>query len=728
MASCGASNVSYVYATACRRPEGATNKDVEAARKSCSQRLAAEVDAVRQDRPAGELFWVLALGETAFKATTGKSGASDAWRGSPLVGELAATKVIATWDPYQIATPKGRRYAAVWVGHLDRYVKLATGQLPPFEWPEIVVDGGAVLEASLRAILDGARAGGTVSVDLETRGLGLDSAISCIGLASDRGACCIQLPPSVPNDLLVREILSCGVMLGQNLAAFDRRVLARAGYALTDKWEDTLIAASILDPQLDKNLGFLVNAEFHAEAHKAAFKTDRETGIQQGTWDSTDPEVERERREYCLKDAYTTLLLWHVQKRRLKEYGQHLYEDLKRLTLIALRMREQGCEWDFEAAAELDARYSEKLNKALEQIQKAGRLFGIPDLNPGSPKQLRELFYGKMKLAPEIWSDAGEPSTSEDALTGFLKSDNPAAVEMAKKVSEYREAQKALGTYVRGMAPDEGQTRIYGEWRAHTAISGRWSCTGRPLQTLSGEMRRLIKASPGKLMCEADLAAAELRTVALYANDPTMLQIFADGEDLYSIISRQIFNDLTIKKGHKLRQLGKMVCLASNYAASAETVWRQVVKDPTVQKEFPNLTVRQVEAVQKGYFKVCARIPLWWREEAEESSARGYYLCPYSGRRIHFYGPVDLNLMANMPNQSTVAKWMNDALLKVDAELQEGDTILTCVHDAITIESFDVERIQKLLHKHMEGVLRYKDREVAMPVESKIGKTLAEVK
>jgi hypothetical protein len=109
-------------------------------------------------------------------------------------------------------------------------------------------------------------------------------------------------------------------MVGQNISAFDRPVLQHHGYELTPRYEDSLLAASILDPQLPKNLGALVSAEVHAEAHKAAFKADKETGVMSGMWDSTDPAVERERRIYCLRDSYVTLLVWQRQKQRLREY------------------------------------------------------------------------------------------------------------------------------------------------------------------------------------------------------------------------------------------------------------------------------------------------------------------------------------------------------------------------------------------------------------------------
>ena len=409
--------------------------------------------------------------------------------------------------------------------------------------------------------------------------------------------------------------------------------------------------------------------------------------------------------------------------------GWNHYQTLKRLTAIMLRLRESGCEWDFEAAAELDVKYSAMLEESLKQLQKGAAAFGLAEFNPGSGKQLRDLFFGKMRMTPIKWSEkTGEPTIDEDVLTEWLKSDNPAAVEFSRKILAYRSAQKALGTYIRGMAPEGQQTRIYGEWRAHTTPTGRFSCTGRPLQTLGSEMRRLIRCSRGKQMVEADLSTAEVRTIALFANEKRMLQIFADGEDIYTILVRDMFGDPKIVKKDKRRALGKFTILASNYGTAAETAWTVLMRNEEIQKNYPNLTVRDVQAVQNKYFQLCPRIKEWWKEEAEESSARGYYLEPISDRRLYFYGPVDRSLMANFPNQAAVAWWMNRALLAIDPELQEGDTILTCVHDAITIESFEVERVQKLLHKHMEGVLRYKDREVAMPVESKIGATLDAVK
>lgn len=314
---------SYVYAISCRPPKGTSKKDIQLARECCLPGLQADVGA----KPSGESDgpsqrkWVLSCGDEAFRSTTGKLGSNEPWIGSPVDGQWPGIRVIPTWSPGFVLKADGSRFAPTFATHVWRAAYLSDGRLGDFEWPEDVVDEGPKLYDCLVQIAAHAESGGEVSVDLETRGLGHGADISCVGFASDAGACCVQLPASSAEvDSLVRRILRSGIMVGQNISAFDRQVLAHHRYEITPAYHDTLLAAAVLDPQLPKNLTALVSSEFHAEAHKASFKSDKETGVLQGMWDSTDPKIERDRRIYCLRDAYTTLLVWQRQKQRLKEY------------------------------------------------------------------------------------------------------------------------------------------------------------------------------------------------------------------------------------------------------------------------------------------------------------------------------------------------------------------------------------------------------------------------
>lgn len=242
-------------------------------------------------------------------------------------------------------------------------------------------------------------------------------------------------------------------------------------------------------------------------------------------------------------------------------------------------------------------------------------------------------------------------------------------------------------------------------------------------------------------MCEADLPSAEVRTVMLFIGDDEMIALLNDGGDLYSTCATEMFGRPVSKtQNPKLRQLGKLIILASNYGAAPDTVWRQVIKqemkdddgkEKRVMEVFPQLNVRQVDVLQRGYFRKVPKLPVWQRQEAEDSGKRGYYYCPFSGRRVRFFGAPNLNLATNLPNQGTVAWYMDRALKAVWADLKPTDTLLTYVHDSLCVESLpeDIKATQAMLHKHMEGELEYRGRRILMaPVESKIGLTLAEVK
>jgi DNA polymerase I-like protein with 3'-5' exonuclease and polymerase domains len=405
--------------------------------------------------------------------------------------------------------------------------------------------------------------------------------------------------------------------------------------------------------------------------------------------------------------------------------GQTLYAELKAVDAIAQVMRRTGCAWDFAAAKRLEGEYSEKLEKAAAQLTRVADGFGVKGFNPGSHKQVAELYQKTFKVEPVKYgkpnkAGVASPSYDEEALTLYFASDNPACSEFSRKLVEWRGYEKMLGTYIRGMAPEPGQVRVYGEWKAHGTVSGRWSCTGVPLQTLGATQRQLIKASPGKYIVEADLAQAELRSITLYSGEESLLQTFASGGDAYSVIGQRMFKSPEIKKGHKLRDLSKETSLASNYGAGPDTAFAQIWASEKIREKFEHLSVREVVAMQNKYFSAFPRLKAWGYEEEEACRKRGFYLDPFSGRRIKFFGPPNPNLARNFPNQACIAWWMNRATLRVWAELKPCDTLLTVVHDALAVETPEPNRVQELLHRHMGGTLTYQGRSIEMPVESKI--------
>lgn len=249
-------------------------------------------------------------------------------------------------------------------------------------------------------------------------------------------------------------------------------------------------------------------------------------------------------------------------------------------------------------------------------------------------------------------------------------------------------------------------------------------------QTLSATTRELFIADEGNVFVECDLASAEGKTVALLSQSDKLLTIFREGRDVYCEIGTEMFGT-PVKKGDKLRQLAKTSFLSLNYWAQVDTAFDMFWASEDVRKHYPNLTVRDVEVIRNTYMKVLPEIFQWGKDEQKACQKRGYYLCPWNGRRVPFFGPAELSMAANFPNQAGVAQWVCDALRKIYPRLREfGARMRTQVHDSLTVEvpEAKAESCAQFLKTSMEGTLLLHGRSVQMTAEYKIGKTLKDVK
>jgi DNA polymerase I-like protein with 3'-5' exonuclease and polymerase domains len=250
------------------------------------------------------------------------------------------------------------------------------------------------------------------------------------------------------------------------------------------------------------------------------------------------------------------------------------------------------------------------------------------------------------------------------------------------------------------------------------------------LQTLSTTTRELFIAAPDNVFVECDLAAAEGRTVALLSRSEKLLKIFDSGGDVYCTVGSEMFGTPVVK-GDKLRQLAKTSFLSLNYGAQPDTAFDMFWAEEDIRKHFPGLTVRDVEAIRNKYMKVLPEVFAWGVQEKKDSQARGYYLCPWNGRRMPFYGPAELSFAANFPNQTGVAWWICNTLRKVMPQLPKFEAELrTQVHDSLTVECPKevAQDVALMLQSAMEGTLSLHGRSVQMKAEFKIGRTLKDVK
>ena len=137
-------------------------------------------------------------------------------------------------------------------------------------------------------------------------------------------------------------------------------------------------------------------------------------------------------------------------------------------------------------------------------------------LNPRSPKQLIDFFYGTMKL-PEQWtSKKGERKLSTDRDTLEKLEVYFHAMPIIAVILAIRETAKQLEVFETEIDADGRFRTSYNiggteTWRFSSSASSEG--TGRNIQNIEPILRKMFVADPGKKLCGIDLEQAESREV-----------------------------------------------------------------------------------------------------------------------------------------------------------------------------------------------------------------------
>lgn len=155
------------------------------------------------------------------------------------------------------------------------------------------------------------------------------------------------------------------------------------------------------------------------------------------------------------------------------------------------------------------------------------------DVNWRSPKQMVDLFFGKLGLKELDKTKSGKSaSTSESVLTRL---DHPVAVALLK----YRGADQTLKMFIDGWRPflvrHEDGWRLHPSFKLIGTVTGRASCEHPNLQQVPRDslIRSLIIAALGWQLFDMDLSQIEMRISAELSGDQVLLGIFERDEDVH---------------------------------------------------------------------------------------------------------------------------------------------------------------------------------------------------
>ena len=488
--------------------------------------------------------------------------------------------------------------------------------------------------------------------------------------------------------------------IGHNIK-FDLQMFALRGIELRS-YDDTMLMSYVLDAgRSDHGLEALAKRYFDHTA--IDFNELTGSGKSRLSFECVDV---GKAAQYAAEDADVTLRLWQVLKPRLvSEHVTSVYESLERpLVSVLARMERYGISINPEALSQLSLDFGRKAVALESEIQK---LAGEP-LNPGSPKQLGDVLFGKFGLPGGTRTKTGAWSTGARALDELAEQGH----ELPRKILDWRQVAKLRSTYTEAL-PLHVNPKTK---RVHTSYALASTTTGRlassepnlqniPIRTEEGrKIRRAFIAGAGHKLVSADYSQIELRLLAEIAGIEQLRKAFREKLDIHAMTASEMFGVPIKGMPADVRRRAKAINFGIIYGISAFGLANQL----GIEREEAGAYIRR-------YFERFPGIRDYMEETKAFAKRNGYVLTLF-GRKCHYPEISNPNpsirsfnerAAVNARLQGTAADIIRRAMVRMDAALAKqklSARMLLQVHDELVFEvpEAEIEATLPVVRKVME--------------------------
>jgi DNA polymerase I-like protein with 3'-5' exonuclease and polymerase domains len=450
-------------------------------------------------------------------------------------------------------------------------------------------------------------------------------------------------------------------------AKFDFGVLQRAGLPVPRLFEDTLVAAHLLDENNAHGLKPLSKKHLGIDDPITFEEADRMRLL--------DPEVFA---KYARNDARYTFRLWEQFQKELGDQElRTVYEMEKHLLPVVMRMEDRGMKLDIKSLAAIEREVkAESARLKTEIFDLAGMEF---ELN--KPLSVGVVLFDKLGLKCPKQTAKGARSVDSESLKEI-------AHPLAVKILEYRSIDKLANTFIKVLpkfADENG--RIHPEFKPLGAATGRFSCASPNVQQIPGRselgraIRRAFICEPGNKLIVADFSQMELRVLAHYSQDETLLKAYCNGEetDLHTITAQKIFGRTDVDKNE--RGIAKMINFGIAYGITDVGLYRRLTTTGI------DTTPKDCKRYISDYFKTYKGVKSFLTKVDKTIRTRGYVKNLF-GRRRRLKGnnAREIRQAQNFIIQATSADLVKRSMVALDSKLPDGAQLISMVHDELIIE------------------------------------------
>ncbi|HEY4477246.1 MAG TPA: DNA polymerase I [Candidatus Paceibacterota bacterium] len=460
-----------------------------------------------------------------------------------------------------------------------------------------------------------------------------------------------------------------------------------------------------ISPAASEKLAVVLRSKNNSVAHKAKdifrslgfeFPVSFDTAI--AAW-----LLNPERRDFdlddCIREEFHTppssrlgglLLLKNSYEKKLsKDSRGSIFLDFEMpLIPILSRMERVGILLDAGRLTELEKKVARELGELEKEIWRlAGGEFDV-----GSPKQLSEILFGKLKLSVKGIRKTGTKNISTQFSELVKLRDAHPIIDLLIRYRELSKLSSTYATVLPGLMGPDG--------RIHTTFNQTGTATGRlsssnpnlqniPIKTeLGREIRRAFVAEQGYELVSFDYSQLELRIAAALSSDERLVKAFKNGEDVHTQTASIMFKVPVEKVTPEMRRRAKTVNFGILYGMGA----RALAAGMKVSYEEAEQYLREYLIDFPGIQEYRERVVAEGRKNGYVSTlfGRRRYLPNLKSRFEYVRGEAE-RMAINAPIQGTEADLIKRAMIEIARSLDVSDNpqairLLLQVHDELLFE------------------------------------------
>jgi DNA polymerase-1 len=553
---------------------------------------------------------------------------------------------------------------------------------------ELILD-----EKKLFSIIDSINNDAIVAFDTETTSLDRNKEIVGFSFAFNEKAYYVPINHfylgvekqiSEENALKAIKKLFTKKIVGHNLK-FDLNLVYKYGVEKITPFMDTMLLAWILDP--DQKVGLDTLSKKYLNHEMIHFKDTVKKGE-----NFSNVSLE-EASKYASEDAYITLKLYKKLYPLL--WSEEIEKELKTIEIpfidILINMENRGIKVDIEYFKKLENKLEKKLENLTNEIYElAGERFNI-----NSTKQLAFILFEKLGLPAKKKTKTGY-STNEAVLNSLKE------YPIVHKLLEYRELFKLQSTYIKPLQVHNQNGKVYTSFLQTGTATGRLSSKDPNLQNIPTNkdinIRNGFIASEGKWLVSLDYSQIELRLLAHFSEDATLIKAFNENKDIHLETATKIFGE---EKAKEHRSIAKSINFGLIYGMGARKLADTI-----------NVSNKEAKEFIEKYFASFPTVKNFLNEQKELVKKRGYVETLLKRRRVFDFKTVNSFMASNFEReavntifQGSAADLIKLAMLEIE-KLGNNDMILQ-IHDELIFETNNLENIETYKNI-MENIFKLK--------------------